>query len=233
MNLPTPPSWRKAKNNSLWLQALSFRLIKVVFPLRLLCWVGGCTLIALPEESCAPVALSSFCLTCWSRGVIPKHMALLGRTLSLWSQGEDSSSPMYCGLWLGVQLLWCMDHFQGHSSPVLNNRLCSQMNLWCSLVGSKRLDSIFHFFFYFLNFPLGWLIWSVVHTHTNLSKWFVCHTLTVLFGTYFLVFCNVDRLRIFKIFIIWVLSLMSTFILLSALRKNQAPPSTFNGNFLS
>lgn len=163
--------------------------VKVVFPLRWLCWDGGRALIALPGESCAPAALSSCHLVRWSQGVIPKHVTLLGRAPSLWNQGADSPNPVYCGPVLGVWLQWCLDHFQDHSLLVLNN--CGHAE---SVVQSYRFQEVWQSSFmssslYFLHFPLGWLIWSVVHTHTNLlSKRLVCHTLTVLFGTHFLVF---------------------------------------------
>lgn len=100
----------KGKNNSLWFRALPFILIKVVFPLMWFCWEGGCALIALPDESCAPAALRSCHVACWSQGVIPKHMALLGRAPSPWNQAGDSPSIMYCGPVLGVRLLgvWVM-----------------------------------------------------------------------------------------------------------------------------
>ena len=95
--------------------------------------------------------------------------------------------------------------------------ICSWITLWSSPIGTKKSDSFpsFHLIFKCsLWFTLAVSLLTIpffsppsvemVDSHPNLFiKWFFSHILSVLFGTTFLMFCNVDRLRTFQIFKVW------------------------------
>lgn len=149
--------------------------IKVVSPLTWLCWEGGCALIALCEVRVVPLQL--WVAAPWLVGaevLSPNTWLCWAELLSFETKVETALAPGtvgpcwecgFDGVWITFRVILCLSWI-----------IVFMLNLCCSLVDSKKCDSLLSFLLlsvFFTSHWDGWFgLWLILILIFSAKGWF-------------------------------------------------------------